>query len=111
MNPDGVTGGIALVDRFFIAAPDGGDLSSIFAFDFEAQAGRLAQELHIVGEQDQIYSEEIDLEDFVGFEIEIRDVAGFKDGTYRILFATDVAGRGIHVDDVGHIVNYDMSLL
>lgn len=33
---------------------------------------------------------------------------GFKDGVYRILVATDVAARGIHVDDIGHVVNYDL---
>ncbi|MCB0404968.1 MAG: DEAD/DEAH box helicase [Bdellovibrionales bacterium] len=33
---------------------------------------------------------------------------GFKDGVYRILFATDVAGRGIHVENVGHVINYDL---
>lgn len=35
-------------------------------------------------------------------------LAGFKDGTYRILVATDVAGRGIHVENVAHVVNYDL---
>src|SRR5579871_2670557 len=33
---------------------------------------------------------------------------GFKDGLYRILVATVVAARGIHVDDIGHVVNYDL---
>ena len=33
---------------------------------------------------------------------------GFKDGDYRVLVATDVAARGIHVDDIAHVVNYDM---
>ena len=33
---------------------------------------------------------------------------GFKDGVYRILVATDVAARGIHVDDISHVVNYDL---
>ena len=33
---------------------------------------------------------------------------GFKDGIYRILVATDVAARGIHVDDIAHVVNYDL---
>ncbi len=31
----------------------------------------------------------------------------FKDGRYRVLIATDVVGRGIHVDAVAHVVNYD----
>jgi ATP-dependent RNA helicase RhlE len=33
---------------------------------------------------------------------------GFKNGTYRILVATDVAARGIHVDSIAHVVNYDL---
>ena len=33
---------------------------------------------------------------------------GFKDGTYRVLVATDVAARGIHVDNIAHVVNYDL---
>jgi ATP-dependent RNA helicase RhlE len=33
---------------------------------------------------------------------------GFKDGVCRVLVATDVAARGIHVDDIAHVVNYDL---
>ncbi len=33
---------------------------------------------------------------------------GFKDGEYRVLVATDVAARGIHVDGIAHVVNYDL---
>jgi ATP-dependent RNA helicase RhlE len=33
---------------------------------------------------------------------------GFRKGYYRVLVATDVAARGIHVDDVAHVVNYDL---
>lgn len=33
---------------------------------------------------------------------------GFKDGVHRVLVATDVAARGIHVDDIAHVVNYDL---
>ena len=32
----------------------------------------------------------------------------FKSGKLRVLIATDVAGRGIHVDGVSHVVNYDL---
>ena len=32
----------------------------------------------------------------------------FKDGKARVLVATDVAARGIHVDDVSHVINYDL---
>jgi ATP-dependent RNA helicase RhlE len=37
-------------------------------------------------------------------------LADFKAGKYRILIATDVAGRGIHVDDVAHVINYDLPM-
>jgi ATP-dependent RNA helicase RhlE len=33
---------------------------------------------------------------------------GFQDRQYRVLVATDVAARGIHVDNIGHVVNYDL---
>ena len=32
----------------------------------------------------------------------------FRQGTERILIATDVAARGIHVDDVSLVINYDL---
>jgi ATP-dependent RNA helicase RhlE len=32
----------------------------------------------------------------------------FKSGSVRILVATDIAARGIDVDDVSHVVNYDL---
>jgi len=33
---------------------------------------------------------------------------GFQEGHYRVLVATDVAARGIHVDGISHVVNYDL---
>ena len=32
----------------------------------------------------------------------------FKEGDLKYLVATDVAGRGIHVDGISHVVNYDL---
>lgn len=32
----------------------------------------------------------------------------FKDGTAKVLIATDVAGRGIHIDDVSLVINYNL---
>jgi ATP-dependent RNA helicase RhlB len=32
----------------------------------------------------------------------------FKQGKIQVLVATDVAGRGIHVDDVSHVINFDL---
>jgi len=33
---------------------------------------------------------------------------GFKDGTFQILVATDIAARGIDVSGVSHVINYDI---
>ncbi len=33
---------------------------------------------------------------------------GFQEGSYRVLVATDVAARGIHVEGIAHVVNYDL---
>jgi ATP-dependent RNA helicase RhlE len=35
-------------------------------------------------------------------------LAGFQQGSYRVLVATDVASRGIHVTGIAHVINYDM---
>jgi ATP-dependent RNA helicase RhlB len=32
----------------------------------------------------------------------------FKNGQIKILVATDVASRGIHVEDISHVINYDL---
>lgn len=37
-----------------------------------------------------------------------RALKGFQEGEYRVLVATDVASRGIHVDRISHVVNYDL---
>jgi ATP-dependent RNA helicase RhlE len=33
---------------------------------------------------------------------------GFQEGYYRVLVATDIAARGIHVEGISHVVNYDL---
>ena len=33
---------------------------------------------------------------------------GFEEGRFQVLVATDVASRGIHVDNVAHVINYDL---
>jgi ATP-dependent RNA helicase RhlE len=33
---------------------------------------------------------------------------GFRDGSYQILVATDIAARGIDVSSISHVINYDM---
>jgi ATP-dependent RNA helicase RhlE len=55
-------------------------------------ADKLAKKLNTAGSQNQ------------------RNAAlkGFQEGHFRVLVATDVASRGIHVDDIAHVVNYDL---
>lgn len=38
----------------------------------------------------------------------IKTLERFRDGNVRIMVATDVAGRGIHVDGVSHVFNYNL---
>jgi ATP-dependent RNA helicase RhlE len=33
---------------------------------------------------------------------------GFQQGRFRVLVATDLAARGIHVEDIAHVINYDL---
>jgi len=37
-----------------------------------------------------------------------RALLEFKSGNAQVLVATDVAARGIHVDDITHVINYDL---
>jgi len=37
-----------------------------------------------------------------------RALAGFRDGQTRVLVATDIAARGIDVDGVSHVVNFEL---
>jgi len=38
-------------------------------------------------------------------------LAGFKSGRFRVLVATDIAARGIDVEALGHVVNFDVPLV
>lgn len=38
-------------------------------------------------------------------------LAGFQQGRYRVLVATDIAARGIHVEEIAHVINYDLPQL
>lgn len=39
-----------------------------------------------------------------------KSLQGFKSGKYKILVATDVASRGLDVDGISHVINYDIPL-
>ena len=35
-------------------------------------------------------------------------LAGFRDGSFQIMVATDIAARGLDVSGISHVINYDM---
>ncbi|MGE5357606.1 MAG: DEAD/DEAH box helicase [Bacteroidales bacterium] len=35
-------------------------------------------------------------------------VEGFKGGRYKVLIATDIAARGLDIDGIGHVINYEV---
>src|SRR6202011_623326 len=35
-------------------------------------------------------------------------LTGFQQGRFRVLVATDLAARGIHVEEIAHVINYDL---
>ena len=39
-----------------------------------------------------------------------RVLTGFRDGSIRFLVATDVAARGIDIDDISHVINFDLPM-
>jgi ATP-dependent RNA helicase RhlE len=38
----------------------------------------------------------------------MRALANFKKGATRVLVASDIAARGLDVDDISHVINYDL---
>ncbi len=38
----------------------------------------------------------------------VKTLEAFRSGRVKVLVATDVAGRGIHVDGVSHVINYNL---
>lgn len=38
----------------------------------------------------------------------IKTLEEFRSGELNILVATDVAGRGLHIDDISHVINYNL---
>ncbi len=39
-----------------------------------------------------------------------RALEAFRSGECKVLIATDLAGRGIDIDDIDHVINYDMPM-
>lgn len=65
---------------------------------------------------DELYEElEADFADTLGVihsnkaqNDRFRTVEAFKDGTYRVLIATDIVARGIDIAGVSHVINFDL---
>ncbi len=38
----------------------------------------------------------------------VQTLEAFREGKLPVLVATDVAGRGLHIDDVSHVINYSL---
>jgi ATP-dependent RNA helicase RhlB len=68
------------------------------------QARRLADRLRAHGISCEALSGEI------AQRKRIRTLEDFRSGNISVLVATDVAGRGIHVEGISHVVNYNLPL-
>ncbi len=40
----------------------------------------------------------------------VKALNGFKQGRYKVLVATDVASRGIDIENISHVINYDLPM-
>jgi ATP-dependent RNA helicase RhlB len=38
----------------------------------------------------------------------VKTLEGFRSGRFKVLVATDVAARGLHIDGVSHVINYSL---
>ncbi len=66
------------------------------------QTDRIAFELQRHGIECEILSGAVDQKK------RMRVLDDFRSGKLRIVVATDVAGRGLHVDNIDHVVNFDL---
>lgn len=41
-------------------------------------------------------------------QVRQKSLSGFRDGRYDLLVATDVAARGLDIDDISHVINFDI---
>ncbi len=68
------------------------------------QTRRLADQLNRYGIKSELLSGEVDQKK------RVRVLENFRAGRTRVLVATDVAARGLHIDDVSHVINYHLPL-
>jgi ATP-dependent RNA helicase RhlE len=106
------------VDQEIIRVPDGKDkfdvLSSLFRnegldrviifMETKRLADRIAKKLNQVGVKSGL------IHGNKSQNFRNRTIEEFKNGTTRVLVATDVAARGIDVADVSHVINYQLPM-
>ncbi|NNL56728.1 MAG: ATP-dependent RNA helicase RhlB [Pseudomonadales bacterium] len=81
----------------------GEDVNSVIVFaNRRDQTRRLYEKLRKAGVSCGMLSGEI------AQQKRTRTLEQFKRGDIKVLVATDVAGRGIHIEDVSHVVNYNL---
>ena len=81
----------------------GGDFRSAIVFTrTKHRAKRLAQKLDKSGHR------AVALQGNMSQNARVRAMDGFRKKEYDVLVATDIAARGIDVEQVSHVVNYDM---
>lgn len=66
------------------------------------QVRKLADSLHRNGVSCGLLSGE------VAQNKRVHTLEAFREGKLKVLVATDVAGRGLHIDDVTHVINYSL---
>ncbi|MDK2857505.1 MAG: ATP-dependent helicase RhlB [Verrucomicrobiota bacterium] len=78
------------------------DSSALIFTNRRDQAERLSEELYRFGLDCEMLS------GAVAQNKRQRILAAFKEGRTKLVVATDVAGRGIHVDDITHVINFNI---
>ncbi len=68
------------------------------------QARKLADSLHRNGIETGLLTGEI------AQQKRVRTLEEFRNANIQVLVATDVAGRGLHIDDISHVVNFTLPL-
>ena len=68
------------------------------------QARRLADSLHRNGIETGLLTGEI------AQQKRVRTLEDFRSAKIKVLVATDVAGRGLHIDDISHVVNFTLPI-
>ena len=76
--------------------------SALIFVNTRSMASELARKLNLMGYQAMGLAGDVDQKK------RLKVIRGFKDHEINMVVATDVASRGLHVDHVTHVFNYDL---